>query len=272
MSKKLKVLHVVPTLKKDGAEVQLVELFKEIENVEIELFTFDLYENGDSIFNNLNNINIYNQSSIKSIFLLNKIIKNNNYDFVHSHLPKPDLIIGFLKLFNKRIKHIVSVHAQYGTRAGENKFKYLITNMFWKIILNNSNGVIAISNKINRWLVKERGINPNLISTIHYGVKIKDRPPRNKHNNTIGMAARILPWKGWDKVIETAFYLKKLDLNFKLKLAGSNDVGYVEDIKTMIQKYKLEDNIEIFDHYSNIDDFFSQIDLFLFYLNLKDLD
>ena len=235
MSKKLKVLHVVPTLKKDGAEVQLVELFKEIENVEIELFTFDLYENGDSIFNNLNNINIYNQSSIKSIFL-----------------------------FNKRIKHIVSVHAQYGTRAGENKFKYLITNMFWKIILNNSNGVIAISNKINRWLVKERGINPNLISTIHYGVKIKDRPPRNKHNNTIGMAARILPWKGWDKVIETAFYLKKLDLNFKLKLAGSNDVGYVEDIKTMIQKYKLEDNIEIFDHYSNIDDFFSQIDLFLF--------
>ena len=50
--------------------------------------------------------------------------------------------------------------------------------MFWKIILNNSNGVIAISNKINRWLVKERGINPNLISTIHYGVKIKDRPPR----------------------------------------------------------------------------------------------
>ena len=32
MSKKLKVLHVVPTLKKDGAEVQLVELFKEIDN------------------------------------------------------------------------------------------------------------------------------------------------------------------------------------------------------------------------------------------------
>jgi len=264
MSNKLKVLHVIPTLKKDGAEVQLAELFKEIDNVEIELFTFDLYENGDSIFNNLNNINIYNQSSLKSIFLLNKIIINNNYDFVHSHLPKSDLIVGFLKLFNKKMKHIVSVHAQYGTRAGENKFKYLITNMFWKIILNNSSGVIAISDKINRWLVKERGINPNLISTIHYGVKIKNRPPRNKHNNIIGMAARILPWKGWDKVIETAFYLKKLDVNFKLKLAGSDDEGYVENIKTLIQEYQLEENIEIFDHFSNIDSFFSQIDLFLF--------
>ena len=100
----MKILHVVPTLKKDGAEVQLAELFKEINNVEIELFTFDLYENGDSILNNLNDINIYSQSSIKSIFLLNRIIKNNNYDLIHSHLPKSDLIIGILKLFNKRIK------------------------------------------------------------------------------------------------------------------------------------------------------------------------
>ena len=264
MSDKLKILHVVPTLKKDGAEVQLAELFKEIDNVRIELFTFDLHENGDSISNNLENITIYNESSIKSIFFLNKIIKNNNYDIIHSHLPKSDLIIGFLKLFNKRIKHVVSVHAQYGTRAGENKFKYLIANIIWKKILNNSNGVIAISSKIKRWLVDERSIKQNLISTIHYGVKIKDRSLRNKHNNTIGMAARILPWKGWDKVLETAFYLKKLNVNFKLKLAGSDDEGYVENIKSMIQQYQLEDNVEIFDHFSNIDDFFSQLDLFLF--------
>ena len=264
MSDKLKILHVVPTLKKDGAEVQLAELFKEIDNVHIELFTFDLYQNGDSISNNLENINIYSESTIKSIFFLNRIIKNNDYDIVHSHLPKSDLIIGFLKLFNKGIKHVVSVHAQYGTRKGENKFKYLIANIVWKKILNNSNGVIAISNKINRWLISERGIKQDLISTIHYGVKINDRPFRNEHGNTIGMAARILPWKGWDKVLETAFYLKKLNVNFKLKLAGSDDEGYLENIKTMIQEYQLEDNIEIFDHYSNIDDFFSQLDLFLF--------
>ena len=78
------------------------------------------------------------------------------------------------------------------------------------------------------------------------------------------MAARILPWKGWDKVLETAFYLKKLNVNFKLKLAGSDDEGYVENIKSMIQQYQLEDNVEIFDNFSNIDDFFSQLDLFLF--------
>ena len=34
---------------------------------------------------------------------------------------------------------------------------------------------------------------------------------RKKHDNTIGMAARILPWKGWDKVIQTAHLFKKIE-------------------------------------------------------------
>ena len=41
-----------------------------------------------------------------------------------------------------------------GLEKGENKFKYLIANIIWKKILNNSNGVIAISNKIKRWLIR----------------------------------------------------------------------------------------------------------------------
>ena len=59
--------------------------------------------------------------------------------------------------------------------------------MVWVKILNNSNGVIAISNKINDGLLV-KGIKQDLIITIHYGVKINDRPNRNKHGNTIGMA------------------------------------------------------------------------------------
>ena len=52
MNKKLNVLHVIPTLKKDGAEFQLSELFKQFSDINVEVFTFDLYEEGDSIINN----------------------------------------------------------------------------------------------------------------------------------------------------------------------------------------------------------------------------
>ena len=82
----MKVLHVVPTLKKDGAEVQLSEIFKNFNNIEVELFTFDKYEYGDSIVKNLGNIVLHHNSSIIPIFFY-KLIKENNYNIIHSHYP-----------------------------------------------------------------------------------------------------------------------------------------------------------------------------------------
>jgi len=262
----LRVLHVIPTLKKDGAEVQLSEIFKNFKNVEIELFTFDLYERGDSIIENLNNIKIYNQSNLNLISLY-RLIKNNDYDIVHSHLPKADLLVGVIRILNKKFIHICSVHAQYGTRDGENKIKYFFSYKLWKIVLNRSAGVIAISNRIKEWLILDRKIKSSKILTIHYGVKIKNRKVKKNVSRTIGMAARILPWKGWDKVLEVADFLNKNQVNFKLKLAGSDDEGYLKVINSLIKKYDLTEVVEVENHYENIEEFFEKIDIFLFLSN-----
>ena len=264
---KLKVLHVVPTLKKDGAEVQLSEIFKKFNNVDIDLFTFDLYEQGDSISKNLKGVEIFHKSSL-SISYLHKIIKENQYDIVHSHLPKADLLVGLLKFFNKQFfLHITSVHAQYGKRDGESKLKYFFTNKIWKKILNDSDGIIAISNKIKIWLIDDKKINPSKINTIHYGVEIKTRNQIEKNELKIGMAARVLPWKGWDKVLEVAHSLSKKNIDFKLILAGSDDEGYLSTITKLISSYKISDKVDIRNHYENIDEFFEEIDLFLFLSN-----
>lgn len=262
-NKNIKVLHVIPTLKKDGAEVQLSELFKVIKNTETDLFTFDLHKNGDSIINNLENINVFHRRKKNYRYLLS-IIKDNNYDIVHSHLPKSDLIVGIIKLLYNNFYHISSVHAQYGTREGENKIKYLFANILWKFFLNRANGVIAISYKIQNWLVEEMKINKSLIETIHYGIVIQDRTTDINTKRTIGMAARILPWKGWDKVLEVAFFLSKKNIDFKLKLAGSDDEGYLGTVNNLIKKYELSEVVEVCDHYEDIDKFFSEINLFLF--------
>ncbi|GIR20712.1 hypothetical protein CM15mP35_09730 [bacterium] len=86
------------------------------------------------------------------------------------------------------------------------------------------------------------------------------------------MAARILPWKGWDKVLETALILKQKGVQFNLKLAGSDDEGYLKHIKNIITKYDLNDQVKIFDQFPNIEDFFSEIDLFLFLSESEGLD
>ena len=264
MQNKIKVLHVVPTLKRDGAEVQLSKIFKKFNHTDLELFTFDMYEKGDSIISDLGETKVTSAGRFSSFFYLYKLIKKNDFKLVHSHLPKSDIVVGIINKFNKSFSHIISVHAQYGTRKGENKLKYNLTNFLWKYILNSSEGVIAISEKIKSWLISDKGINNENIEVIHYGVEIKERNKKNMMNNSVGMAARILPWKGWDKVIQTAYFLKKEGVEFNLKLAGSDDVGYLNNIKNLIKEYDLDDYVEIYDHFSNIEEFFEKIDIFLF--------
>ena len=106
--------------------------------------------------------------------------------------------------------------------------------------------------KIKTWLISEKEINEEIISVIHYGVEIKNRETKISNNNSIGMAARILPWKGWDKVLETALFLKQKGVQFNLKLAGSDDEGYLKNIKKIITKYDLNDQVKIFDQFTNI--------------------
>ena len=261
---KPKILYVIPTLKKDGAEVQISNLINNIDKFEIEIFTFDIYENGDSIRKMLGDVMVYSKKGFSNIFYLYKVINSNKYKIVHSHLPKADFYVGIIKLLKRNFLHLISVHAQYGTRTNESRLKYLIFNFFWKIILNRSNGIIAISKKIYKWLKHERNINPNLITTIHYGIKIHKRTKKSFKNKTIGMAARMLPWKGWVQVIDTVAILKKQNIDFQLLFAGSDDINYKKTLVDIVNQRGIEDQVSFHNHYELIDEFFSQIDLFLF--------
>tara|TARA_B100000073_G_C23709175_1_gene563545 strand:- start:566 stop:1648 length:1083 start_codon:yes stop_codon:yes gene_type:complete len=259
-----KILFVMPTLKKDGAEVQIANLISYFKHFQIDIFTFDLYKEGDSIINQLDGIKIFTNHGLSTIVSLNKVINENNYKIVHSHLPKADFYVGLLKFFGNKFNHIITVHAQYGDRTGESKIKYFIFNIFWKVFLNKSDGIIAISQKINKWLTNNKSIDENKIATIHYGIKIDKQIKKINNKKIVGMAARMLPWKGWDKVIETASILNELNPNYKFLLAGSDDQNYKSELQDLIENKNLVDMVLLHDHYSNIEEFFSKIDLFLF--------
>ena len=261
---KSKILFVLPTLKQDGAEVQISNLLSCFKNFKVDIFTFDTYKEGSSILNDLGDVQVFTKNGHTNFRALKKIVDNNKYEIIHSHLPRADFYVGILRIISRNFKHLVTVHAQYGDRAGEPKLKYFIFNLLWRIILNNSDGVIAISDKIHNWLLNKRGIHKNKITTIHYGVQIKERINKTEFKNVIGTAARFLPWKGWTKVIETAAKLRDLNLDFKLLLAGSDDENYKQKLQNIVKINNLDDYVIFEEHYENIDNFFEKIDLFLF--------
>jgi len=266
MKNNQKILYVMPTLKQDGAEVQILNLLKNISNKEIEIYAFEKFKSTSSIYEDLISLGL--KVHINSSFIyFYKLVSKNNYKIIHSHLPKADFFVGLVSFFNSSFLHVISVHAKYGTRKGENKLKYFIFNILWKIILNRSSGVVAISNSIESWLLNGMKVKNKNIKVIHYGINLKNRNKnkiRNKNNNTIGMAARILPWKGFDKTLNVAEKLVQKEFNFKLVLAGSDDINYKKSLKKKTKELKINKFVEFKESYQNIDDFFSEIDLFLF--------
>ena len=71
---KSKILFVLPTLKKDGAEVQISNLLSCFKNFKIDIFTFDLYEEGNSILNDLGEVQVFTKNGSTNLKALKKII------------------------------------------------------------------------------------------------------------------------------------------------------------------------------------------------------
>ena len=262
-----KILHVVPTLKKDGAETQLTILLKELKKTlqTVDLITFDLFSEGENIAKNLKAIDIDIKVYKKNIFLtflyLYKIIKKENYDIVHSHLPRPDIVIGFVNIFLK-FKHVISVHAQYGTRKKESRLKYLFLFPFWRIMINRADTVIAISEQVKLWLISRRVVND--ITVILYGGEPKQKFHTPEDFNQIGMAARFLPWKGWENLIAVASRINELGFPCNLHLAGPDDIGYKNDLVSLVESKGLDQNIIFHEEFDNIFNFFDLINIFIF--------
>ncbi len=74
---KSKILFVLPTLKQDGAEVQISNLLSYFENFKVDIFTFDLFKEGSSIFRDLEGIKVYTKNRNTNLRALKKIIESN---------------------------------------------------------------------------------------------------------------------------------------------------------------------------------------------------
>ena len=64
---KSKILFVLPTLKQDGAEVQISNLISYFDNFKVDIFTFDLFEEGNSIFGDLEDVKVFTKNEYTNL-------------------------------------------------------------------------------------------------------------------------------------------------------------------------------------------------------------
>ena len=273
---KMKVLHLITSLNRGGAENHLTCLIRGQlkENKEI----FVLYLKGDGYWVNylksigvkvsiLNNFNIISQ--IKEI---KNTIKKEKIDILHSHLPHMELL-GYMSLLgNSDTKFIITKHVDNDYLGGSNiKKRSIISSIISLIIYSRVNSFIAISNSVKKFLIENSYVDKTKIKLIYYGLDnfyiqrcLEDKKKIIINDNskiTFGFIGRLVKQKQVDKIIKSFKKYKEesnIDSKFLIVGSGPEKNKLIELSKTL----KIEKEIIWLDFSDNVGGILKHIDVF----------
>lgn len=167
----MKILHLITTIEFGGAEKQLLILAREQaqrgHRVEIaylkgtpELATF-FSDSGITIIESL-----HKKSILRQILELRKLIVKNNYDVVHSHLPRAELLLAAASSLSKFSGVIVS--SKHNAEGFAPKFPRFLSWILSRFASHTSDAHIFISNAVAEFVLESGEILNNKLSTVIY--------------------------------------------------------------------------------------------------------
>ena len=210
------------------------ELEKELENLNIKHYKL------------LNTDSKRPNTILKNLKIINKIIKDEKIDIVHSHHRMTTL---YCKLLSK-INSFKLIHTQHLCI----KDKIALT----KLTLRNI-PIITVSNSAKENLVTKYGLSKNNITTIYNTIETTnnnyeiDKQLINLKNSnmfTVAHISRLVDYKGIYDYLEIAKQVSKYDTNIRFVIIGSGPEE--ENIKSYIQNNNLQDNIFLLGNKSNV--------------------
>ena len=206
----MKVAHVINSLNRGGAESHLLELVKAQSNTGLTTDVIVIGEDSSDILSIKKELSsvcrkIYRLKgprmfNIFSYIKLQKIIRNNSYDVIHSHQPRSDFMVYLLKkyLFSDNLfKWIVSIHGKYDSYLNNNIQKKFKLYFFKKLVKswNTADEVIVISNEVESWLASHsKLVKPHVIN---YWISLKGYKTVDLNSSVnIGFLGRLNKNKG----------------------------------------------------------------------------
>ena len=155
----MKILHVITTLEKGGAEKQLVILGRNQAAQDHEISVLPLKGNLEldkefSSFKAQIFDDIRNRNFIIQIILFRKLLKKKRFDVIHLHLPRAE-IVGVLASLGLRI---VAISSRHNTEPFFPGSPSLVSTLLSRVVLIRQSSVIAISKSVRTFLLSRREI------------------------------------------------------------------------------------------------------------------
>lgn len=278
---KLKVLYIIPRLARAGTEKHLINLACGLAKTRFDVSVCCLFDIGD-IDKEYNRFDFKlfclcrrNVYDVRVAFDLYRLLKKERYDIVHTYL------FGFHYLagISAKISKIPVVISSRRSIENWKKRHHLILGKLRNIY---SDKVIACSNAVRNFTIKQEKLHPSKIITIYNGTDINKFCPRSKegrlltkiHNNsstlTIGTVANFSEIKDHYTLFKALEIIRReKTFDFKCFLIGS---GLLRDrLKKWCKELKLEQHVVFLEKRDDIPELLSEIDVFVLTSKLEGL-
>lgn len=267
----MKILHVITTINRGGAENHLFLLIKGL--VDRGFNVSVAYLKGDGYWTNYYKeigVNVYPlqlefYGELRPLFLLKNLILKNNFDLIHAHLP-PAEAYAYLAILLSRVKSklVISKHND------EPFYKYKFSNLFSKIINKRATSIIAISKSVKKYFVDLKIIPKNKIVVIHYGYDLTSIYLANKFTISpfskdnifiIGTVARLVEQKALHILVK-AFkkFTDSAGIDSKLVIIGEGPLK--NDLIALSNKLKIRNQVEFIGYREDASLLMSHFDVF----------
>lgn len=271
---KTKVLHIIKSLGRGGAETLLLETLKCHDKNKFEFYYIYFFQWKNELVNELElhggKVYCLNATNNFDIFLkiiqLKKIVKNININIVHCHLPLTAILARLTFIFSKNLRIIYTEH---NLQERYNVIIKILNKATYKLQHN----VIAVSKSVEKSIIKNIGAKVN-VTTILNGVDTNCYKRILEESNEMKLKLNINKEKiiiGNVCVFRKQKRLKLwVDIFEKINKINNDTIGILvgsgilyDEIKQYIESKNLQEKILLLGLQKNTKIYYSILDIFL---------
>jgi len=259
-----RVAIICKTLLKGGAEKQALILAKSLPVMDVDVCLINWYQ-GEADPENLkfiknNSIKYFplKGGPINKLIAIYKILKDENVQIVVSYLTLANLVAGFSKILNRKIRTIG------GIRNEKLPYYKFIMERF---IHNHVNDISVFNNYSGREKFRKRGFKSEKIVVIQNAIEFESHPVRPEKNSDdeikIITVGRFVKQKDYSTALHSFKILKD---KFKAQKFKYLIIGYgplENEIRSLADELKISNELEILINPPDIPDILRESDIFL---------
>ncbi len=273
MNRKIRVLQLVEGLSLGGAETKLLELIDHMDKSRFETTVCSLGLGNNKLLHRVKELDVdflqmerKNRFDVTLPFRLAKLAKEKQIDVIMTTLFYAD----FMGALAGKIAGTKAVFSWETISAPE--WLYPRRLYPYRFAIRYCTNVISVSKATARWLSDERGVAPDKVIVIPYGVDIdKFSPGKNLELKrslgladdapVVGTVARLHPQKGHKYLIEAAPEIIRNVPNVKFVFAGDGETR--TELEQMVQQKGIAEHFMFLGFRSDVHELLNVFDMFV---------